>query len=131
MLTNTLKTTALAALLGLGVAGTSGTAASAYTIRTRCYDGGDCVRLQCNDFGYDCFRIGYTERYDYDRPYSRTTRTYTYAPDSDDGYYGGNDQDNDQDYSASPYPPPADNDQDYDTSPYPAPPADYDSDYPG
>lgn len=116
MLANMLKTAALAALLGLGVAGASGTAASAYTIKTRCEDGGDCVRLQCNDFGYDCFRIGYTERYEYDRPYSYTTRTDTYAPDYDGGYNGDNDQDNDQNYNASPYPPP---------------PADYDSDYPG
>lgn len=129
MLANTLKTTALAALLGLGAAATGGTAASAYTIRTRC-ENGDCVRLQCNNYGYDCFRIGYTER-DYNRPYSYMTRSYTYTPetytpDYTEGYY----RDNDQDYNASPNPPPADNDQDYNASPYPPAPADYDSNYP-
>lgn len=105
MLANTLKTTAIAALLGLGVVGASGTAASAYTIRTRCNDDG-CVRLQCNDFGDDCFRVGYTERYDYDRPYSYTTRTYTYAPNYDDGYY--------RDYDEDAYPPPPPDNYDYD-----------------
>lgn len=105
MLANTLRTTALAALLGLGVVGASGTAASAYTIKTRC-DGDDCMRLQCNDYGYDCFRIGYTERYDYDRPYSYTARSYTYYPDYDGGYY--------RDYDSGPYPPPNDYDDDYD-----------------
>jgi len=88
MLANTLKTAAIAALLGLGVAGASGTAASAYTIKTRC-NGDDCVRMQCNDFGYDCVRTGYYDR-DYYQPYSYT-RTYTYYPysyDYDNGYYG-------------------------------------------
>ena len=70
MLANTLKTTALAALLGLGVAGASATSASAYTIKTRCY-GDDCVRMQCNNYGYDCFRIGYVDRDDYDRAHTR------------------------------------------------------------
>ena len=107
MLANTLKTTAIAALLGLGVAGANGTAASAYTIKNHCY-GDDCVRMQCNDFGYDCVRIGYTERYDYDHPYSYRARTYTYYPyDYDDGYY-----------------------RDYDTSRYYAQPYDDDNDYP-
>ena len=110
MLATTLKTTAIAALFGLGALGASGTAASAYTTKTRC-DGDGCVRMQCNDFGYDCFRIGYTERYDYDRPYSYTTRTYSYYPDTDydDGYY----PDYDRDYDAGPYPPPPDYDYDY------------------
>lgn len=93
MLANTLKTAAIAALLGMGVAATSGSAASAYTIRTRC-DGDDCVRLQCNDFGYDCFRIGYFERYDYDEAYSYPTRTYTYYPYDYDRY---------DDYNVAPY----------------------------
>jgi hypothetical protein len=57
MLANTLKTTAIAALLGLGVAGAANSSASADTIRTRC-NGDDCVRLRCNDFGDDCCRIG-------------------------------------------------------------------------
>jgi hypothetical protein len=88
MLANTLKTTAIAALLGLGIAGASGSSAAAYTIKTRC-NGNDCVRMQCNDFGYDCYRMGYIDRRDYDRPYGYT-RTYTYYPyayDYDDGYY--------------------------------------------
>lgn len=105
MLASTLKTAAMAGLLGLGLAGAGSTAASAYTIKTRCY-GDDCVRMQCNDFGYDCFRIGYTERYDYDRPYSYAPRSYTYYPDYDDGYY-----------------------RDYDTDRYYARPYDYDDDY--
>lgn len=109
MLANTLKTTALAALLGLGVLGASGTAASAYTIKTRCY-GDDCVRLQCNNYGYDCIRTGYYDRDDYDRPYGYT-RTYSYYPyDYDDGYY--------RDYDVHPY-----RGYDYDY--------DYDYDYPG
>ena len=110
MLANTLKTTAIAALLGLGVAGASGTAASAYTIKSRCY-GDDCVRMQCNDFGYDCFRIGSYERYDYDRPYGYT-RTYTYYPYAYDydRYY--------RDYDTDRYR----NHYDYDN--------DYDEDYP-
>lgn len=76
-----LKTMAIAALLGLGVAGAATTSASAYTIKTRC-TGDDCARLQCNDWGDDCFRIGYFERYDYDRvlPYGYE-RTYEYAPE--------------------------------------------------
>jgi hypothetical protein len=114
MLANTLKTTALAALLGLGVAGASGTAASAYTIRTRCY-GDDCVRLQCNNFGDECFRIGYFDRGDYYRsdyyaPYSYTTRTYTYYPGDGDRY--GYD---DNQYTAPP--PPTDYDNDVDDYP--------------
>jgi hypothetical protein len=88
MLANTLKTAAMAALLGLGVAGASGTGATAYTIKTKC-NGDDCVRIQCNDFGYDCFRVGYFDRNEYDRPYGYT-RTNTYYPpryDFDNGYY--------------------------------------------
>jgi len=111
MLANTLKTAAVAALLGLGIAGTSGTVASAYSMRTRC-DGDDCVRLQCNDFGYDCFRVGAVERYDYDQPYSYRTRTYTYYPydydtyrDYDtDHYYPNYDYDYDNDYDDYDYP---------------------------
>jgi hypothetical protein len=85
MLAHTLKTAAIAALLGLGIAGTSGTSASAYTIKTKCY-GDDCVRMQCNNYGYDCFRIGYFDGGDYDRPYGYT-RTYTYTYPAHDGYY--------------------------------------------
>ena len=109
MLAKTLKTAAVAALLGFGVAGAGGTAASAYTIKTRC-NGDDCVRLQCNNYGYDCFRIGYTEQYDYDRPYSYTTRTYSSYPyDYDSGY--------DRDYYVRPYHYDYDDDYDYDDYP--------------
>jgi len=83
MLANALKITAIAALLGLGVAGAASSSALADTIKTRC-TGDDCVRLRCNDFGGDCFRIGYFERHDYDRalPYGYT-RTYDYSyPDT-------------------------------------------------
>lgn len=81
MLAKLLKTTTIAALLGFGVAAAATTSASAYTIKTRC-SGDDCVRLQCNDWGYDCFRIGYYERSDYDRPAPYGyERTYNYYPD--------------------------------------------------
>jgi hypothetical protein len=108
MLANTLKTTAIAALLGLGMTGAGATGAAAYTIQTRC-NGDDCVRMQCNNYGYDCFRIGYYDRSDYDRPYGYT-RTYTYYP-YDDGYYDAfgvyhyrNHFDYDSDYDEDDYP---------------------------
>lgn len=110
MLANTLKTAALAALLGLGVAGVSGTIASAYTIKTRCY-GDDCVRMQCNNFGHDCYRIGYYDRDDYDRAYTRSYTYYPYSYDYDDGYY--------RDYDAYHYRNHFDYDNDYDEDDYP------------
>ena len=110
MLANTLKTTALAALLGLGVAGASATSASAYTIKTRCY-GDDCVRMQCNNYGYDCFRIGYVDRDDYDRAYTRTYTYYPYSYDYDNGYY--------RDYDTYRYRNHFDYDNDYDEDDYP------------
>ncbi|HEY6578299.1 MAG TPA: hypothetical protein VIY09_03175 [Rhizomicrobium sp.] len=79
MLANALKTTAMAALLGLGVAGAAATPASADTVRSRC-DGDNCVRLQCNDYGYDCFRIGYYDRGYYSRDYDDQGGSYGYAP---------------------------------------------------
>lgn len=117
MLDKTLKTAAIAALLGLGMVGVSGTSASAYTIKTRCF-GDDCVRMQCNDFGYDCFRIGSFDRDAYDRTYTRTytyyPRTYTYYPysyDYDNGYY--------RDYDVDHYRNHYDYDNDYDEDDYP------------
>ena len=100
MLANALKTTAIAALMAFGVAGAVSSSASADTIKTRCA-GDDCVRLRCNDFGDDCFRIGYFERHDYDRalPYGYT-RTYNYYyPDTyvTPGYTYYNDYDHDYD----------------------------------
>jgi len=109
MLANTLKTAAMAALLGLGIAGASSTAASASTIKTRCY-GDNCVRMQCNDFRYDCFRIGYFDR-DYDRPYTRTYTYYPYSYNYDDGYY--------RDYDTYRYRNHYDYDNDYDYDDYP------------
>ena len=100
MLANALKTTAIAALLVSGVAGAASSSASADTIKTRCTRD-DGVRLRCNDFGDDCFRIGYFERHDYDRalPYGYT-RTYDYYyPDTyvAPGYTYYNDYDHDYD----------------------------------
>ena len=113
MLANTLKTAAMAALLGLGVTGTSSTAASAYTIRTRC-DGDACVRMQCDNYGDNCYRTGNYQRDDYDQPYGYS-RTYTYYPysyDFDEGYYRDydgyhyrNHYDYDNDYNEDAYPP--------------------------
>ncbi|HEY3779046.1 MAG TPA: hypothetical protein VGL35_13420 [Rhizomicrobium sp.] len=104
MLANALKMTAAAAMLGLGAIATTGTPASADTFRTRCY-GDDCVRMQCDDWGRDCFRIGEFDRYDYDRvtPYNYT-RTYNvypdtyYGPDYDHDYYNDYGPDYDYDY---------------------------------
>jgi hypothetical protein len=103
MLANAVKTTAMAALLGLSVAGAISTSASANTIRTRC-NGDDCVRLRCNDFGDDCTRVGYFERHDYDRvlPHGYTRAYDYYSPDTyvTPGYTYDNDyfHDYDDDY---------------------------------
>jgi hypothetical protein len=58
LLSNTLKTAALAALVGLGVAGAGALPAAAATFETRCY-GDDCYRVRCNDFGFNCRRVEY------------------------------------------------------------------------
>jgi hypothetical protein len=64
-LCRSLKTVAIAGLMGIGLAGTGAvTPASADTIRTRCF-GDDCYRQQCDDFGYDCVNIGYEGYPDY------------------------------------------------------------------
>ena len=110
MLAHTLKTAAIAALLGLVMAGASGSSASAYTIRTRC-TGDDCVRMQCNNYGYDCFRIGYFDRDDYDRAYTRTYTYYPYSYDYDTGSY--------RDYDVDHYRNNFDYDNDYDEDDYP------------
>jgi hypothetical protein len=110
MLDKTLRTAAIAALLGLGVVGANVTAASAYTIKTRCYGDG-CVRMQCNDFGYDCFRVGTFDRDDYDRAYTRTYTYYPYSYDYDSGYY--------RDYDVDRYRNHYDYDNDYDEDDYP------------
>ncbi|MGH6889431.1 MAG: hypothetical protein ACREHF_09565 [Rhizomicrobium sp.] len=92
MLANALKLTAAAAVLGLAAVAVTGTPAAADTFQTRCY-GADCVRLQCDDWGRDCFRIGRFDQYDYDRPapygYTESYSVYPdryYAPDYDYDY---------------------------------------------
>lgn len=95
LLSNVLKTTAFAALVGLGFAGASVTPASAATWETRCY-GGDCYRVRCNDFGFDCRRIEYLGDVGYARMRDRLvcdedgdnchwvrTRIYDYDDDYD------------------------------------------------
>jgi hypothetical protein len=72
---NTLKTTALAALLGIGAAVTAAAPASADTITTRCF-GDDCYRVRCDDAGFDCVR--------YNPAYDRDYYDYSnYSPYSD------------------------------------------------
>lgn len=111
MLANALRMTAAAALLGLGAIAVTATQASADTFKTSCY-GGDCVRLQCDDWGRDCFRIG---RVDYDRPvpygYTQSYNVYPdryYAPDYE--YHYNYVPDYDYNYSYGP---------DYDYDDYP------------
>lgn len=100
MLANALKLTVAAAVLGLGAIAITGTPASADTFKTRCY-GDDCVRMQCDDWGRGCFRVGRFDRYDYDRPAPYGyTETYTYpdryyVPDYDDYYHYAPDYDYD------------------------------------
>jgi hypothetical protein len=68
MLSNILKTTALAALLGLGAVATGAAPAAADTVTTHCF-GDDCYRVRCDDFGDNCVRIS-NDTYDYDRLYN-------------------------------------------------------------
>jgi hypothetical protein len=102
---NTLKSAAAAALLGIGLAGAGAVSASADTFHTTCY-GVDCYRVLCNDDGRNCERVGYYQRDDTARPYRsryicdaygdncRWVRTYDdrvyyddqRAYDDDDGY---------------------------------------------
>ncbi|HEY4114288.1 MAG TPA: hypothetical protein VGM17_09530 [Rhizomicrobium sp.] len=55
-LSNVMKTTAFAALLGVAALAGSARTASAATFETRCY-GDDCYRVRCDDAGFDCQRI--------------------------------------------------------------------------
>jgi hypothetical protein len=97
LLSNILKTTAVAAFAGLGVAAVVSPAAAA-TYETRCY-GDDCYRVRCDDFGYACRRMEYMGDVGYVRHRDRMvcdedgddchwvrTRTYTYDYDDDDFY---------------------------------------------
>lgn len=77
-----LKTAAVAALLGVGLAGAGATSASAEIIKTQCF-GDDCYRVRCDDWGFDCVRTGYIDR-DYDRGY-RAYRS-RYICDADGEY---------------------------------------------
>jgi len=70
MISNTLKTAAVAAFIGLGAAVARSAPAAADTITTQCF-GGDCYRVRCNDLGYDCVRMTY-DTYDRDRYYDTT-----------------------------------------------------------
>jgi len=100
MLLNLLKTTGAAAVMAIGVA--MSTSASAATYETRCY-GGDCYRMRCNDWGYNCRRIDYIGPVGYFRPRDRMVcdadgddchwaparvYRYDYDNDYDDDYYG-------------------------------------------
>lgn len=93
-LSNALKGSALAALIGIGFASAGAMPAAADTLKTRCY-GGQCYRLQCNDFGYDCERVAYLgnvgylrhrDRYicDADGDECRWVRTRVYDDDMDE-----------------------------------------------
>lgn len=93
----TLMSAAVAALLGVGLAGAGTTVASADTIRTRCV-GDDCYRVQCNDWGYDCVDIGYRQQYD--RPYRSR---YICDADGDDCHWSRT-YDYDRDYDRDDYP---------------------------
>lgn len=102
MLLNLLRTTGAAALMAIGVA--MSTSASAATYETRCY-GGDCYRMRCNDWGYNCRRMDFLGAVGYSRPRERMmcdadgddchwspARAYRYDYDNgydyDDDYYG-------------------------------------------
>jgi hypothetical protein len=98
MLSTTLKTAGLAALIGLASMGGASAPAAAATWQTRCY-GDDCYRVRCNNFGYDCRRIEYLGDVGYVRYRDRMvcdadgdnchmvrTRIYNYDSDDDDFY---------------------------------------------
>jgi hypothetical protein len=102
LLSNLLKTAGAAAVIAIGVGASS--SASAATTETRCY-GGDCYRMVCNDWGYNCRRMDYMGRVGYVRPRDRlvcdadgddchwmSTRVYRghydYDYNYDNDYYG-------------------------------------------
>ena len=98
LLSNALKTTAIAGLLGLATIGASANTASAATYETRCY-GDDCYRVRCDDFGFDCRRVDYfgpvgyvryrdREICDEDGDNCHWVRTRTYDYNYDDDLYG-------------------------------------------
>lgn len=96
-LSNVMKTTACAALLGVAALAGSARTASAATYETRCY-GDDCYRVRCDDFGY-CNRIERLGDVAYIRHRDRLMcnedgddchwvrqRVYEYDNDGDDGF---------------------------------------------
>ena len=65
IVSSTLKTTALAGILGLAALAASTTSASAHTY-TRCdRDGDRCVRIHCDSDGDDCWRESVYNRESY------------------------------------------------------------------
>ncbi len=96
-LSTILKTTAAAGLIALSVSATT-TPAAARVYETQCY-GGDCYRMSCSDYGYNCRRIEYLGQVGYTRYRDRwmcdayggncqwvRTRNYNYDYDDDDFY---------------------------------------------
>lgn len=70
----TLKTVALAGLLGTGLVLAGTTSASAAYTKTSC-DGGLCRTIECNDFGEHCVTLRYFrgDRYSYRRYYDNSS----------------------------------------------------------
>jgi len=81
MIPNSVKTAALAALLGLGAVVAGSAPAAAYTYKTECF-GDTCQRVRCDDFGNYCEQVGYR---DYDR-YRDGYRHETRYVCDEDGY---------------------------------------------
>lgn len=86
-LSNTLKFTAAAAVIGLAAAATTAPA-RADTIRTNCV-GDSCIRVQCDDWGDNCVRIASYYRGDaYDRrDYTPYQTRYVCDADGDDCHW--------------------------------------------
>lgn len=127
----------MAAVVVIGALAVSVGPAAADTYKTACR-GDDCVRVQCDDRGRDCFRLGYVDRraLPAGTPYEETdayqgTRGFVFGlrdPDNDYDPYPGffdsghNTFDPDNDYDAYPgiyshYTNHFDPDNDYDSYP--------------
>ncbi|MBU6297260.1 MAG: hypothetical protein KGJ79_02905 [Alphaproteobacteria bacterium] len=110
---NTLKTAALAGLLGLGAMAATATPALAHQVYTRCdRDGDTCYRVLCDDDGDDCRTIrsfnrdtywndSYGRGYGYYRGYGRSNYRGRWVCDGDGdrcrwvSYYNNEDDDDD------------------------------------
>lgn len=92
-----LKIATMAGLLAFGALAVTVSTAAADTFKTVCR-GDDCMRLECDDRGRDCFRLGYVDRnaLPAGTPYEETD-AYQYSRSS---FFGLRDPDNDFD----PYP---------------------------